>query len=108
MLPTMASRDAALEKANHVRLARTAAKRTVKAVKDTNRSRALCASLIEAPFPELERMRAVELVGSCHRTGGRLTARLLLRAGVSEQVTIGALTERQRGALCRVLREGFR
>lgn len=88
----------ALEHANRVRLARAGLKREVAAGK-----RAV-ADIIADPPPEVESMSVSELLMSQRRWGRARCRRLLLSLGVPENKRIGTMTERQRHALCELLR----
>ena len=86
----------ALERANTVRLARAELKRRV-AAGDT-----LAAEVVaESPW-EAQSMTVSDLITS-QRRWGRARCRLLHSIPISEQKTIGSMTERQRQALAAAL-----
>jgi hypothetical protein len=88
----------ALEHANRVRLARAALKREV-----ADGKRAV-ADVVADPPSEVESMAVSELLMSQRRWGRARCRRLLLSLGVPENKRIGTMTERQRQALCELLR----
>ena len=87
----------ALERANTVRLARAELKRRV-AAGDT-----LAAEVVvESPW-EAQSMTVSDLITSQRRWGRARCRRLLQSIPISEQKTIGSMTERQRQALAAAL-----
>jgi hypothetical protein len=87
----------ALEHANRVRLARAELKRKI------GTGRVTAAEVLLTPPPEVESMSISELLMSQRRWGRARCRRVLLSLGVPENKRIGTLTERQRGALQRLL-----
>jgi hypothetical protein len=83
----------ALQRANEVRLARSALKRRV-----TSGEVAVREVLADVP-PEAENMEAIDLLMAQHRWGRTRSRRLLGELGIGEHRLLGALTERQRRAL---------
>lgn len=89
----------ALERANRVRLARAALKRSVGA------GEVSVAEVITDPHWQVEGMSVSELLMSQRGWGRARCRRVLLSLGVAENKRIGTLTERQRGALAGALPE---
>ena len=87
----------ALERANTVRLARAELKRRV-AAGDTLAAKVV----VEAPW-EAQSMTIADLITSQSRWGRARCRRLLQSIPISEQKTIGSMTERQRHALAAAL-----
>jgi hypothetical protein len=89
----------ALQRANAVRLARAELKRRVALGE-------ICAAdVIEEPPWEAESMPVSDLLTSQHRWGHARSRRLLQAIPMSENKTIGSMTDRQRQALAALLRE---
>jgi hypothetical protein len=87
----------ALERANRVRLARAALKRRIAAGKlDT------AEVVLSCPW-EVESMAVSELIMSQRRWGRTRTRKFLETIGLSENKTVGSLTERQRVTLAALL-----
>ena len=87
----------ALQRANEVRLARAELKRQVAD------GRISAAEVILRCSPEIERMTVADLLLSQRRWGPTRCRRLLLEIPLSENKTVGSMTERQRRALVAVL-----
>jgi hypothetical protein len=88
----------ALEHANRVRLARAALKRQIRAGE-------IAAADVVAEVPwQVESMSVSELLMSQTRWGRSRCRRLLVSHSISENKTIGTLTERQRRILSDALR----
>lgn len=93
VLPRDLQRNAALARANAIRIARAALKREIAAG-----HRALPDVIAECPV-EAHSMPVSELIGAQHRWGEARTLRLLRRVELSETKPLGHLTPRQRRAL---------
>jgi hypothetical protein len=97
----------ALERANHIRLQRAAVKRHLAEPGDRGQSYARAAALLTRPEPAVAHaiagMPLRALVGACHRAGALTTDKLLTRAHIPLNKTIGQLTDRQRDEICRLL-----
>lgn len=93
VLPRDLQRNAALARANAIRIARAALKREIAAGR-----RPLADVIAECPA-EAHSMPVAELIGAQHRWGEARTLRLLRRAELSETKPLGHLTPRQRRAL---------
>jgi hypothetical protein len=87
----------ALNRANEVRLARAELKRQVAD------GRISAAEVILHCSPEIQRMTVADLLLSQHRWGPTRCRRLLIEIPLSENKTVGSMTERQRHALVAVL-----
>jgi hypothetical protein len=87
----------ALERANHVRLARAELKRKV-----ADESLAAADVVMNCPW-QADRMAISELLMSQRRWGRTRARRLLTSLGISENKLIGTLTARQRTAVAAVL-----
>jgi hypothetical protein len=87
----------ALERANQVRLARAALKRRVAAGQIT------AAEIVLACPPEAEGMAACDLLMSQRRWGRTRCRKFLATIPLSENKTIGSMTERQRQAFATML-----
>jgi hypothetical protein len=87
----------ALERANAVRLARAALKRSVA-------SGEVCVAdvILDSPW-EAESMTVADLLTSQRRWGQTRCRRFLQTIPLSESKTIGSMTERQRGAVAELL-----
>lgn len=83
----------ALERANQVRLARAALKRSV-----TDGRTTVGAVILACPW-EAASMTIVELLLSQRRWGSTRCSRFLAELGITETKTVGAMTERQRSLL---------
>lgn len=83
----------ALAQANAIRAARGRLKRCVRV------GALSAADVIRHPPREVETMTVAELLGAQRRWGPTRCGRLLGSVGVSENRTVGALTERQRGVI---------
>ena len=88
----------ALARANRVRLARAALKRSVAAG-----DRDVAEVILECPW-ETESMSISELLSSQRRWGRTRSRKLLQQIGMSENKQIGALVQRQRMLLAAALR----
>jgi hypothetical protein len=93
-----AQRMRALERANQVRLARSDLKRLIA------RGEASVAEAILNGGPEIDGMAIIELLLSQRRWGHARARRLLMAIPMSENKTIGSMTERQRSVLAATLR----
>lgn len=93
----------ALERANRIRLTRTAYKREVKSL-DQEAGKLRVAELIENYPIECNRLSVVELLRCITRYERTRALKLMRRAKVSERVTLGNMTERQRENICKELR----
>jgi hypothetical protein len=89
----------ALQRANAVRLARAELKRRVALGEIT------AAEVIESAPWEAESMTVSDLLTCQHRWGHTRCRRVLHAVPMSENKTIGSMTDRQRRALARLLRE---
>jgi hypothetical protein len=87
----------ALERANEVRLARAELKREVAF------GRIDVAEVILYCPPEAHSMPVADLLASQHRWGQARCRKLLVRLPMSEQKTVGSMTDRQRRALAGML-----
>ena len=94
----------ALVKANQTRARRHHLHEQVRASHDGRTSRILVARLLITPHPELNSMRALDLLGWAWGMYDTTAERMLTVAGASLQVTVGHLTVRQRILLARLLR----
>jgi hypothetical protein len=83
----------ALQRANEVRLARAALKRSVAEGRTT-----VGAVILACPW-EAASMTISELLLSQRRWGSTRCSRFLADIGMTETKTVGSMTERQRGAL---------
>ena len=92
----------ALERANQVRLARAELKRRV-AVGESD----VAAVVLECPW-EAASMAIADLLMSQHRWGRTRCRKFLAMVPLSENKTIGSMTERQRHRLVAMLGEGER
>ena len=90
----------ALQRANQVRLARAELKRGVA------HGRIDVADVVLAPPWEAESMTIADLLMSQRRWGVTRCRKLLQAIPMSENKTIGSMTERQRRALASLLRRG--
>jgi hypothetical protein len=90
----------ALQRANAVRLARADLKRRV-AVGDVS----VAEVILSSPW-EAESMTVSDLLTSQKRWGSTRCRKLLQCVPIPENKTIGSMTERQRGALARMLSDG--
>lgn len=99
VLPRDLQRNAALARANAIRIARAALKRQIAAGR-----RSLVDVIAECPA-EAHSMPVAELIGAQHRWGEARTLRLLRRAELSETKPLGHLTPRQRRALIACLEQ---
>jgi hypothetical protein len=89
----------ALERANRVRLARAELKRRV-----GDQATTVADVVLDCPW-EAESMELSDLLMSQRRWGRARCRRVLLSLGLPENKQIGTLTDRQRHALARTLRE---
>jgi len=89
----------ALQRANAVRLARAELKRRV-ALREIT-----AAEVVEAAPWETESMTVSDLLTCQHRWGDTRCRRVLQAIPMSENKTIGSMTDRQRRALAALLRE---
>ncbi len=87
----------ALERANEVRLARAALKRSV-----ADGTRTVGQIVLSSPW-EAESMPIAELLISQRRWGARRVERFLGDLGITETKTIGSMTDRQRRMLSTML-----
>jgi hypothetical protein len=92
----------ALERANKVRLARAELKRRV-AVGEAE----VTSVILECPW-EARSMAIADLLMSQHRWGHTRCRKFLAMVPLSENKTIGSMTERQRQRLAAMLAEGER
>jgi hypothetical protein len=92
----------ALQRANEVRLARAGLKRRV-ATGEVGVAEVLLGS-----FWEAENMTISDLLMSQRRWGHTRCRKLLLQVPVSENKTIGSMTERQKRALAHLLEQSVR
>ena len=92
----------ALRRANRVRLARAELKRRVAS------GQVQAADVILTPPWEATSMPVNELLTSQRRWGTERVRRFLASMQIPENKQIGTMTERQRGAVARVLAEGGR
>ncbi|MBF6621273.1 MAG: hypothetical protein ITG02_13725 [Patulibacter sp.] len=99
VLPRDVQRNAALARANEIRIARAALKREIAA------GERLPAEVIAECPAEAHSMPVAELIGAQHRWGEARTLRLLRRAELSETKPLGHLTPRQRRALIACLEQ---
>ncbi len=96
--PSISQRLRALERANHVRLARAELKRRIASGQVT-------AEEVIADCPsEAKGMPVADVLVSQRRWGVTRSRKLLGRCNLSETKTVGTLTERQRAALVTSLR----
>lgn len=99
---TLAQKNAALEKAQHIRLRRAEIKREIAAAGPKGTE--MAADLILDPPVELESMRVAGLLQAIYRMGQDRAFRLVNRLGMSESRPIGKLTDRQREVLAEALK----
>jgi hypothetical protein len=92
----------ALEQANHVRLARAALKRSIKA------GELNAAEVVRSSPWEVETMTVSELLRSQRRWGRTRTQKFLTLLAVGENRQVGRLTDRQRELLASHLEEKAR
>ena len=90
-------RALALERANHVRLARAVLKRRLRA------GEVVAAEAILRGSRDTDTMTVTELLLSQRGWGPRRAAKMLRSVSLSESKTLGSLTERQRLTLAAVL-----
>jgi len=90
-------RALALERANHVRLARATLKRRLRA------GEVVAAEAILRRSHDTDTMTVAELLLSQRGWGPRRSAKMLRSVSLSERKTLGSLTERQRVMLAAVL-----
>lgn len=98
--PTEPQHMRALERANQVRLARAELKRRV-AAGEAN----VCEVILECPW-EADSMAVGDLLMSQRRWGQTRCRKFLSQIPMSEQKTIGSMTERQRRTLAALLSAG--
>ncbi len=91
--PARSQHMRALERANEVRSARAQLKRSVAA------GELEAAAVLLACPAETQSMRVAELLMSQRQWGHTRSRKLLARFPISEQKTVGSMTERQRRAL---------
>lgn len=99
-------RRRALIAANRVRFARAGMKHNLRMLPTQEAARLRAAEIIESPPPAAVGMRVEELLLACRRMGPKYMRRYLEAARVDGSRTIGSLSERERGALCALLRLG--
>ncbi len=87
----------ALQRANEVRLARAALKRSVAEGRTT-----VAAVILACPW-EAASMTIAELLLSQRRWGSTRCSRFLAQFGLTETKTVGSMTERQRHALTAII-----
>lgn len=102
---TLAQSNAALEKAQHIRLWRAEIKRMIAAAGPEGAEKV--AELLADPPVEIESMRVGDLLQAIYRVGRDRAIRLLNRSGISESRPVGALTDRQRDVLAEALKTNF-
>jgi hypothetical protein len=90
----------ALQRANEVRLARAELKRSIA------KGEVSVAEVMTDPRWEAESMTIADLLMSQRRWGVTRCRKLLMCIPVSENKTVGSMTERQRGALVSLLAPG--
>lgn len=100
---TIAQRDAALEKANRIRIAQAKLKRNLKTASRPE-AWAQIIDELEQPSEVVARMYVIDLLKSCHRIGDTKAHRLLRLADVSPRRRVGGLSDRQRTNLADQLR----
>lgn len=93
---------AALERANEVRLDRAAIKGQIRGGEIS------VASIVDETPASIETMTVGKLLAAQHRWGVKRTRRFLSYLAISENRTVGHLTERQRGLLIGALEEKAR
>jgi len=96
----------ALKLANEHRLARSATRAEIMAL-SRDEALAQAAEYVEDTPRHLRTLEASHLLMWCHGVKRARMLRYLLRAGVSELALLGWLTERQRRALAKTLREDW-
>jgi hypothetical protein len=92
----------ALRLANKIRLERVELRRHLKTLTRLE-GYSLVAQLVEDDPPYLSNLAVYKLLTYCYSTGSYAAALMLRKAGLSERVTVGTLTDRQRRALREVL-----
>jgi hypothetical protein len=92
----------ALARANQVRLARAELKRSVASGEIT------VAEVLLGTYWEVENMTISDLLMSQRRWGHTRCRKLLMQVPVSENKTVGSMTERQRCALAQLLEQPVR
>jgi hypothetical protein len=92
----------ALARANEVRLARAELKRSVASGEIT------VADILLGQYWEAENMTISDLLMSQRRWGHTRCRKLLMQVPVSENKTVGSMTERQRKALAQLLEQTAR
>jgi hypothetical protein len=92
----------ALARANEVRLARAELKRSVASGEIT------VADVLLGQYWEAENMTISDLLMSQRRWGHTRCRKLLMQVPVSENKTVGSMTERQRKALAQLLEQTAR
>jgi hypothetical protein len=95
----------ALAYGQQIRRVAVAARRRVEAQGDTRRGYAQLAGEIEASPRWPRKLRVAQALAWAPRSHALQRQRLLAHAGCSEHRTLNELTDRQRHALCGVLRE---
>jgi hypothetical protein len=104
-VPTTVQAQAALRKANEVRLLRAGLKQTLAAFPTRPEAVEEAARLIEDTTPEwLRTMKVFDLVLACRRVGPHYTRRLFNEAAIGRDRKVGNLTARERGVLVGLLR----
>ena len=92
----------ALARANEVRLARAELKRSVASGEIT------VTEVLLGTYWEVENMTISDLLMSQRRWGHTRCRKLLMQVPVSENKTVGSMTERQRRALAQLLEQSVR
>lgn len=89
----------ALASANAERGRRAEVRKALRGCPDGQTARTALVFLIADPPPEAFKMTIFEVIVAAHRFGRARASRVLRRAGLRENLLLGQLTNRQRGAL---------
>jgi hypothetical protein len=92
---TLEQRQAALERANDVRLERVRLKREIRLAQNITAGRREAVALLKAPPPEALGMKVFDLLLAIPRYGEATVRNTLRRLAISHRKTIRGLTKRQ-------------
>lgn len=105
MTATVPQHLSALQLANRIRLARAKQKDRLRNQPSGVAAKRCVADMLDEPHESILTMPVGQLLAAGHRIGRGLARRYLVAANISEHVTVGKLTARQRTALTAVLRD---
>lgn len=94
----------ALAKANQIRIARADAWRELRALPRLAGLLA-CAELMERPLDEIRTATVAEMLKQPRQMGQHYARKMLKQCGMTELTTIAGATDRQREALCALIRD---